>query len=82
MIFDVLVVDFSVLGLAVDRLALNKLWDLPLLPKSSVESEKYDGCGTCRDQTLLLSFIIQVFGGKNKVSEEWSSQSTCQEGTN
>ncbi len=59
--FAVLVVDFSVLGLAVDGLALNKLWDLPLPPKSLAESKKNDSCGTCRDQNLLLSFIIQAF---------------------
>ncbi len=32
--FTVLVVECSVLGLAIDGLALNKLWDLPLPPKS------------------------------------------------
>jgi hypothetical protein len=35
--FSVLVVEFSFVGLAVDGLALNKLWDLPLPPKSFVE---------------------------------------------
>jgi hypothetical protein len=60
--FDVLAVEFSFFGLAVDELALNKLWDLPLPPKSLVDSKKNDSCGTCRDQHLLLSFIIQVFG--------------------
>ncbi len=58
----VLVVSLSVLGLAVDGLALNKLWDLPLPPISLVDSKKNHSCGTCRDQYLLLSFIIQVFG--------------------
>ncbi len=60
--FAFLVVEFSFVGLAVDGLALNKLWDLPLPPKFSVESKKNDSCGTCRDQNLLLSFIIQVIG--------------------
>jgi hypothetical protein len=60
--FAVLVVEFSFFGLAVNGLALNKLWDLPLPPKSLVDSKKNYGCGTCRDQNLLLSFIIQVFG--------------------
>ncbi len=60
--FTVLEVEFSFFGLAVDGLALNKLWDLPLPPKSLVDSKKNDSCGTCRDQNLLLSFIIQVFG--------------------
>jgi hypothetical protein len=52
--------EFSYFGLAVDGLALNKLWDSPLPPKSLVVSKKNDGCGTCRDQNLLVSFIIQV----------------------
>jgi hypothetical protein len=60
--FSVLVVEFSFVGLAVDGLALNKLWDFPLPPKSLVESKKNDICETCRDQNLLLSFIIQVIG--------------------
>ena len=60
--FAFLVVEFSFVGLAVDGLALNKLWDWPLPPKSFVDSKKNDSCGTCRDQNLLLSFIIQVFG--------------------
>ncbi len=60
--FAVLVVEFSCFGLAVDGLALTKLWDVPLPPKSLVDSKKNDSCGTCRDQNLLLSFIIQVVG--------------------
>jgi hypothetical protein len=36
--FAVLVVEFSVLGLAVDELALIKFWDVPLPPKSLVDS--------------------------------------------
>jgi hypothetical protein len=60
--FAVLVIEFSFFGHAVDGLALKKLWDLPLPPKSLVESKKNDSYGTCRDQILLLSFIIQVFG--------------------
>ncbi len=48
-------VEFSFFGLAVDGLALNKLWDLPLPPKSLVDSKKNDSCGTCRDQHLLLN---------------------------
>ncbi len=59
--FAVLVVEFLFVGLAVDELALNMLWDLPLPPKFLVESKKNDSCGTCRDQNLLLSFILQVF---------------------
>jgi hypothetical protein len=51
----------SFVRLAVDGLALNKLWDLPQPPKSLVESKKNDSCGTRRDQNLLLSFIIKVF---------------------
>jgi hypothetical protein len=35
--FAFLVVEFSFFRLAVDGLALNKLWDLPLPPKSFVE---------------------------------------------
>jgi hypothetical protein len=61
-VFAVLVVEFSFVGLAVDGLASNKLWDWPLPPKSLVESKKNDSFGTCRDQNLLLSFIIQVIG--------------------
>ncbi len=38
--FAVLVVKISVLGLAVDGLALNKLWDLQLLLRDF-------GCDTC-----------------------------------
>ncbi len=38
--FAVLVVEFSVLGLSVDGLALNKLWDLLLPPKSLVDQEE------------------------------------------
>ncbi len=60
--FAFLVVEFSFVGLAVDGLASKKLWDTPLPSKSLVESKKNDSCGTCRDQNLLLSFIIQVFG--------------------
>ena len=60
--FAMLVVEFSFFGLAVDGFVLSKLWELPLPPKSLVESKKNDGCGTCRDQNLLLRFIIQVFG--------------------
>ncbi len=63
--FTVLVEQFSVLRLA-DELALNKLWDLPLPPKSLVDSIKNDSCGTCRHQNLILSFIIQVFGWLKK----------------
>jgi hypothetical protein len=47
--FTFLVVEFSCVGLAVDGLASNKLWDSPLPPKSLVESKKNDSCGTCRD---------------------------------
>jgi hypothetical protein len=36
--FAVLVVEFSFFGLAVDGLALIKLWDVPLPPKSLVDS--------------------------------------------
>jgi hypothetical protein len=60
--FAVLVVEFSFVGLAVDGLASNELWDLLLPPKSLVDIKKNDSCGTCRDQNLLLSFIIQVIG--------------------
>jgi hypothetical protein len=52
----------SFFRLAVDGLALNKLWDLPLPPTLLVDSKKNDNFETCRDQNLLLSFIIQVFG--------------------
>ncbi len=45
-------VEFSFVNLAVDGLALNKLWDLPLPPKSLVESKKNDSCGACRDYQL------------------------------
>ncbi len=38
--FSVLVVEFSVLGLADDGLALNKLWDLPLPPKFLVDRRR------------------------------------------
>jgi hypothetical protein len=38
--FAVLVVEFSVLGLAVDGLALNKLWDLPRPSKSLVDRRR------------------------------------------
>ncbi len=62
MAFTFLVVEISSVRLAVDGLAMNELWDLPLRPKSLVESKKNDSCGTCRDQNLLLSFIIQVIG--------------------
>jgi hypothetical protein len=60
--FAALMVEFSFFGLAVDGLALNKLWDLPLPPKSLVNSKQNDSFGICRDRNLLLSFIIQVFG--------------------
>jgi hypothetical protein len=60
--FAFLVVEFSFVGLAVDELASIKLWDLPLPPKSLVESKNNYSGGTCRDQNLLLSFINQVFG--------------------
>ncbi len=56
--FAFLVVEFPFVGLAVAGLASNKLWELPLPPKSLVESKKNASCGTCRDQNLLLSFII------------------------
>jgi hypothetical protein len=49
-------------AIVVDGLALNKYCDLPLPPKSSVESKNNVDCGTCKDQNLLLSFIIQVIG--------------------
>jgi hypothetical protein len=52
----------SFVRLAVDGLALNKLWDLTLPPTSLVDSKKNESYGTCRNQNLLLSFIIQVFG--------------------
>ncbi len=61
-VFAFLVVEFSFVGLAVEGLASKKLWDLPLPPKSLVDSKKNDSCGTCKDQNLLLSFIIQVIG--------------------
>ncbi len=40
--FAILVVEFSFFWLAVDGLALNKLWDLPLPPKFLVVSKKND----------------------------------------